>query len=200
MNLFRQSAEQALVKVRNLREEYRQYSFSPDLNKVSIADLVQVIGRMYTLTVNVRGVYFQGEYTRGMLLRYEHRADIFVRDSLDDALKRFTVVKELCHLVLDEPEDFSTRGVDTIGALQHDVRFDGVASRTSHSEALAEICAIEVMYPIECREADLSKKQFSAAQAAHAHGLPLPIVERALSSLYHSGISDVWDSVGRPKV
>jgi Zn-dependent peptidase ImmA (M78 family) len=192
-------AENAFRKVKHVREEYRRYSLGANMNVVSIEDLVATIASMYNLKIERKGVKFEAEYTRGMLLRYEGRAIIYVRHQLDEDLKRFTAVKELCHLFLDEKEDWSVDGVTTISDLQNDVRLSELAKNTSQSEVFAEIAAIELMYPFECRCGDLEKVTtdgFSSSKIALHHGMPTAMVERALSTRYHEFAQSLWAVIG----
>ena len=94
-------AETVFRKVKHVREEYRAYTLAPNLNVLSIEDLFKIVERMYGGKIERFGVPFPASYTRGMLLRYFGRSIIYVRHQLDDDWKRFTAVKETCHIFLD---------------------------------------------------------------------------------------------------
>jgi Zn-dependent peptidase ImmA (M78 family) len=200
MLLDTQKAEAVFRKVKHVREEYRTYTLSPNMNLLSVEDLFSVVSRMYKLQILRYGVPFSAEYTRGMLLRYNNKAIIYVRHQLDDDWKRFTAVKETCHVFLDEQEDWSTDGVKTIADLQSDLTLSAngqVAKKTSQSEALAELAAIELMYPYECRMADLQDGSQSSTKIAIQHGMPQAMVERALMDSYRHVSAFLWARVGQ---
>lgn len=194
-------AEVVFRKVKQVREEYRRYTLAPDLNRISVEDLLATIQQMYSVRLERYSVPFEAHYTRGMLLRYAARSVIYVRHSLDGDLKRFTAVKETCHVVLDEKEDWSVKGVETITALQNDLFLNGeseMAKQTTQSEMFAEIAAIELMYPYECRKKDLESGSLNVTKIAVQHGMPESMVERALSKNFRHIADFLWPKVGLP--
>ncbi len=194
-------AEAVFRKVKHVREEYRVYTHAPNLNVLSIEDLFKIVERMYGGKIERFGVPFSASYTRGMLLRYEGRSIIYVRHQLDDDWKRFTAVKETSHIILDEKEDWSTDGVQTIAELQNDLSLNGngqFAKRTTQSEIFAELAAMELMYPHECRKSDLGNGELNLTKIAIQHGMPLAMVERALSKSYRAISDSLWETVGAP--
>lgn len=199
-----EKAQDAFRKVKHLREEYRNYSLAPNLSRLSVEDLFAIVRQMYQIDIVKRGVPFEARHTRGMLLRFRQEARIYVRHDLDDDMKRFTAVKELCHVILDEEEDWSVDGVNTIEQLQNDLHLNGnntkakVAASTSQAELLAELAALELLYPIECRQADQRRQNFVTQRAAYEHGIPVSMVERAISENYREAADRLWEDVGLP--
>ncbi len=164
-----------------------------------VEDLSDCVSAMYQLNIHKFGVPFVAEHTRGMMLRYPDRAEIYVRHTLNESWKRFTAVKELCHVMLDEEDDWSTDGVQTISDLQSDLRLSEVGTATSQSETLAELAAMELMYPFECREVDRRKiatGETTPVKIAVYHNMPTAMVERALLSSYHEVAGTLWDQIG----
>lgn len=153
---------------------------------------------MYGVTITKSQVPFEGTFLRGLMERYAASIIIRVRKNQDDDWKRFTSVKELCHVVIDETEDWSTAGVETINDLlvEYYLTEGDAARRVTQSEMFAEIAAIELMYPFEFREADISKLKTSDTthvRIANQHGLPASMVGRALDAHYHINIaSKFW--------
>lgn len=199
-----EKAQDAFRKVKHLREEYRSYSLAPNLNRLSVEDVFAIVRQMYQIEIVKQGVPFEARHTRGMLLRFRHKALIYVRHDLDDDMKRFTAVKELCHVILDEEEDWSVDGVNTIEQLQNDLHLNGndakakMAASTSQAELLAELAALELLYPIECRRADQQRQNFVAERAAYEHGIPVSMVERSISENYREAADRLWSDVGLP--
>src|SRR5690349_19675855 len=112
-----QRVEAVYRKVKHIKEHMRQYCIAPDRAKLSVEDLQWCISDMYGLVIEKKEVAFEGEYLRGMVERYQQRARILIRAGQGEEVMRFTAVKELCHLALDEAEDWSPRGHETIESL-----------------------------------------------------------------------------------
>jgi len=131
-----------------------------------------------------KDVSFKGVYVGGRLERYKDHAEIALRADQDDRWKRFVTVKELLHLLIDKEHHFCPYGDQMIEALLQRGLI-GLASETQHpnsppaqSELIAEIAAIEVMYPIDRRSKDLENSK----------GQPLPVrrvaLERQMPEFY----------------
>lgn len=123
--------------------------------------------------------YDDATFIRGLFERYDDRIVIYIRDGQTPEWVRFTIVKELCHALIDEPGDFSPKGEETIRDLikYHGVTLDEISSAVLHSERLAEITALELIYPLEFRRADV---------AAISAGVKIPelVQKRAVPSLW----------------
>ncbi len=147
-------------KVKALKEHRELYCLDPKRIPVSINDLKYIIEDMYGLNIGWNEVLFSAEMIRSVVERYNnHHALIYVRSGLADDLKRFSVTKELMHIVIDEEEDWSVDGVDTLTSFFTEISIKGenggsVAERRAQSELLAEFAAVEVLYPHEFREQD----------------------------------------------
>ena len=189
----------AFKKVQHVQEEYSQYTLSGKTNVLSIEDLYRVVGNMYQLRITKTQVPFEGNFLRGLMERYEASIKIRIRMNQTDDWKRFTAVKELCHVIIDEKEDWSTDGVTTIKDLLMEYFLgDGEeAKRASQSEMMAEMAAVELLYPYECRASDLRDK-VSFVKIASYHGLPQAMVSRVLDSHYHNNVAQpIWAALAR---
>lgn len=186
--------ESTYRKVKQIKEYMQQYCIAPDRAKLSIEDLQRCVSEMYSLKIEKREVAFEGIHLRGLIERYQDRARILVRSAQPDDWMRFTATKELCHIVIDEPEDWSPLGHKTIQSLVIEERMDQdedeitqkarkLADARAQSEKLAEIAAAELMYPHQHRAADLkdcnSEKTTLQAIALHFH-TPVYIIGVAL--------------------
>lgn len=175
--------ESVYRKIKLIKEHMKMYCLAPDRAKLSVEDLQWCISDMYNLKIQKLEVAFEGEYVRGMVERYPDRARILVRAGQSDEWMRFTSVKELCQLAIDEPEDWSPLGHKTIENLLIEEHLDleqdeatqkarKIADGKAQSEKMAEIAAIELMYPYEFREGDLEaigKTTTLKAVALHFH-------------------------------
>jgi hypothetical protein len=180
-----------LKKVAVLREQMSAMCLGkPDL-VISVMDLHYVVEQVYSLKIEMIEVSFAAVYLRGKVERYEDgRARVLVRSGVSETDKRLATVKELCHLVLDEKDDWSTDGVKMIEDIMSDSRAktsgQGQAPTPSmplESEALALMAAGEIMYPSEYRVNDAAKlaaDQTTISAIALQHDVPGFVVEDAL--------------------
>jgi Zn-dependent peptidase ImmA (M78 family) len=187
--------ESTYRKVKHIKEHMTRYCVAPDRAKLSVEDLQWCICDMYGITIAKLEVAFDGEFLRGLVERYENHARILIRASQPDEWMRFTAVKELCHIVIDQREDWSTRGHETIQSLlledQLDQQENGDAQRalaavTVQSERLAIIAATELMYPHEFRDSDLKEIEV-AKTTLRKIALYFHVPEYVIGSALHPG-------------
>ena len=178
-----------LKKVAVLREQLEQMCLGKQGLELSVMDLHYVVGQVYNLEIEMRAVSFQAVYLRGKVERYENnRARVLVRANLTDTEKRHVTVKELCHLALDEQDDWSVDGAAMLEALIAESQAGSLPETHAlltpvESEALALLAAGELMYPADYREADAAKLTAgttTVSAIALQHGVPPFVVEQAL--------------------
>jgi hypothetical protein len=203
--------ETVFRKIKQIEEYRNAYCLAPDRAKMSVEDLQWCIENMYDLKIEKKEVAFEGVFLSGMVERYERRARILLRkDQPEDAL-RFVTTKELCQLAIDEPEDWSPRGTETIDAYMNELRLDlgggperDLAPDLAQSERLAFLAAIELMYPFRYRTADALQvkdgKMTLRAIAVHFH-VPEFVVGQALHVRHLELAARGWEMVAdRPLV
>ena len=201
MILGREACLKVFKKVKFIREEYKLYILGANINVLSIQDLETVISQMYGVKFVKTQVAFDGEYLRGMMERWPDHVKIRVRQDQSEDQKRFTAVKEMCHVVVDEKEDWSVDGVSTITSLLYDwaLETDEEAQRATHSEMLAEVAALELLYPFECRAGDLkllAEDATTPTKIATYHKMPIRMVSRALTLDYHTDFAgSIWAEI-----
>lgn len=192
-------------KVHHIREEYQRYVIGNNTHLIAIEDLQRVVENMYDLAIVKTQLNFSSVFIRGMMERHKDKILIRVYSGQPLDWKRFTTVKEMCHVVIDEAEDWSVEGVTTLKEMIHEFSLESTpdsaeeAEKVSQSELLAEIAATEIMYPYEVRQGDLkrlSEKATTFDIIAKEHGLPVSVVGRALSKSYHEEIAiPIWGMV-----
>ncbi|MFT8483753.1 MAG: ImmA/IrrE family metallo-endopeptidase [Gluconobacter cerinus] len=170
-------------KVFQVQEEMKSYCLAGDSPVASIDDLTYAISQMYQRPINrseVRGRKF--EHVDSFLLRWKDRCDIIVNRNLLEPEFRFACAKELCHILLDEEEDWSPDGVTTISTLLRDheleVFTDGDHAPTKRLvwEHLALFAAAEFLYPNYQLEQDrkgLISGVLSIEEIAKTRDLPI---------------------------
>lgn len=182
-------------KVKQIKEHMARYRLAPDRSKLSVEDLQWCISDMYGVEITKHEVAFEGEFLRGLVERYDSHARILIRAGQPDEWMRFTAVKELCHIAVDQREDWSAKGHETIQSLLLEDQLDqqengdtqrALAAVTVQSERLAIIAATELMYPHQYRDIDL--KEIEAGKttlrkiALHFH-----VPEYVIGSAQHPG-------------
>lgn len=180
-----------LQKTRVVREHLAKICAKPQGPVLRIMDLHWAVEDIYQLKIEMLKVSFEAEHMRGMLERYSNdTARILVRANQPPEMIRFVAVKELCHLIIDEKDDWSHIGTETIKELLKEWELaakDGVGLKCPpnalQSEFLAEIAAMELIYPFEFRDPDLAKlegRQTTIAKIALEHKAPAFGIEQAL--------------------
>lgn len=196
--------EGTFAKVRDLQEFIQQYVLAANKLPVSVEDIQWAIESKYGLKIEKRLVDFEARHIRGMMERYQDgTAKVYVRraqtpDPEQNIFwQRFISVKEMIHLAIDEPEDFSPRGTETIEELIRDHSFEAMkpAREEIQSEVLAELAAFELLYPMEFRLADTDAVT-SYSVLAVQYAVPDYVIERCLSSGYMKVARATWNEVG----
>lgn len=180
-----------LKKVEVVREQLSTMCVGKQGPVLSVMDLAYVIGEVYSLTIEMTVVDFRAEHLKGNLERYaDGRARVLVRADLNEAEKRLVAVKELCHLIIDEEDDWSADGTATIDEylkMESTVGDDNqpLAGSAIHSELMAMMAATELVYPTEYRDADadkMGKGGATLASIALEHEVPAYVVRHAIDN------------------
>lgn len=184
--------ERVFLKVANVRAHLRRRALEGIQLQLDWRTLADVVADMYALKISVFEVTASGTTVAGFVERYADYATIMVRSSQTEDMLRFVTVKELCHLIIDENEDWSNDGLRTIRETKLDIDLtsingDGVTdpSRVQMSETLAIFAAVALMYPCEFHAADIEKVtsgQKTVARIALEHGVPGWLVEFAFNN------------------
>jgi hypothetical protein len=193
-----------LNKVRILREHLEKHCPNDQGPVVNPMDVHWAVQEVHGLQIDMLEVAFEATHLSGKAERYrDQHARVLVRSNLSDDMKRLVTVKELCHLAIDEQDDWSTLGVETIKGLMAEWRLlrengEGHQNPTDPlvSEMLAEIAAIEIMYPMSFREADLAKLASDKTTIKHIaleHQIPAAAVETAL--MHHEILKEAWSAI-----
>lgn len=189
---------QVFVLARRVNHYYWMHTTADDNDgSVSVENLQEIIGRLAQLKISKWLVDFDGTSLRGNVERYSDRVEIHVRKSLSPYWRRFTVVKELCHLLLDSEEDWSVDVVTTISDLLSFSGFSGDESAEIRSEKLAEVMALELIYPIEHRRRDKEAVANGAktSDIATLRKVPAIWIERAHNEDYLSACEGAWEAL-----
>lgn len=195
-----QKVARVLAKVRVARERHCEMWPPKDSHVLSVMDFHATLQDVYDLKIEMLKVYFSADHVRGKVERFAGGARILVRASQTPEFLRFVTVKELCHVMNDEEDDWSPRGGETISGLLKEWELleengDGHSDPSDpiKSEMLAEIAAIEMMYPREFRGADIQKianKETTIQKIALQHEVPPYAIEQA--HRHHDVLENCW--------
>jgi len=197
----------AFRKAQQINEEYSRYMLDGSRLPVSVDDLVELVSDMYKIKINMKLVDFQSEHLRGMIEKIgDTEANIYIKERQQETTKRFVTVKELSHVIIDEPEDFNPDGCGTIDGFIEAEQFtikNGedfvMPPQYIQGEAIAKAIATEIMFPYEMRD-DLHndvyvKKSRSIMDVCQQFGMPQFAVTRAFSDNYRDIADRVWAEI-----
>lgn len=113
--------------------------------------------------------------------------NIYVRQQQAQEWRDFSACKELFHVVLDDPETTNFRTTAIFEHVQTVVTtlipLDGNPCKSASSELLAEIAAVEFLFPYCDRRRAVTDKT-PEILIANQYELPFPLIERYLSPYY----------------
>lgn len=197
--------ERVFRKVLAVREHLAKRALEGAQNELSYETLADTIADMYRLDISIYVVEAAGNLVAGNVERYaDGRAIILAKAQQSEPMLRLVIVKELCHLMIDEEDDWSVDGLATIREMK--VEFDlarangdGVVnpSRTQMSEYLAMISAVALMYPCEYHKGDSEKvaaDEKSVARVALEHNMPGWAVELAFN---HGDLFEIYEKISK---
>jgi hypothetical protein len=183
--------------------------FGGDENKlaISVDAVTDYIAEHCGIEIEIREVVFEATHLKGRKETYKLDGAISVvieiRSNLSDFWKRFVALKELMHIIVDKDDDDLTPYGDVILeklVLEGHIGIisgDG-DSPPAQSELVAEIAAIEVIYPIGLRRADSDaiedeNSDITPSKVGLKYEAPGPIVSTALNLEYLKFIVNALD-------
>lgn len=186
----------ALLKAQAVLAEVEIFAGDTSKIPISIDQLHQTVSRLSEYSIDLKLVSFEAHYIYGRCEKYEgRRAVIDIKYDLPKDWRRFVTAKELMHLMIDEDEDMSPYGDQTLEKLVQDGHIGVISTNgselPSQSELIAEVAAIELLYPIQLRLDDLKEtasQMVNHKKTAITYGIPINYVETAFSSQYLSVI------------
>lgn len=180
--------------------------FNGDTSKlaISVDAVTDYIAKHCNVSIEIREVIFEATHLKGRKETYKDgRVIIEIRSNLSDFWKRFVALKELMHILVDKDEDDLTPYGDVILEKLVLEGHIGVISGDgdtppAQSELVAEVAAIEVIYPVVLRRADSDEihnpdSDITMSKIGLKYEAPSPIVSTALNDEYLSFIVAALD-------
>lgn len=192
-----------------IREHYDLYSLSSGSDEVSIEDLKDVISEFTGMTINVHEVPWDAHRFLGTIQRFPRHAEIYVAErgergepyKLTYCEQRFIAVKEMGHLLIDQPDNFAVHAAD----LLQDVCFPAFAELDKRprlqSEEISVLFALETLFPFQKRKPHLERiknGQDTALAVATHFRIPEKQVERAMNPSYVAACEGLYRLLDRP--
>lgn len=159
---------------------------------ISVDAAKEVIEELSGYEVTMRSVFFEATHVYARVEKYKDKtALVDVRHNLPAPWKRFVAAKELLHLIIDKDEDMSPYGDETLDKLVRDGHI-GIISQNgdkppAQSELIAEVAAMELLYPIQNRQTDLQDvraEKTSFAKLSLRYAIPVNFIDTVFSDGY----------------
>lgn len=209
MKITSDEAYPAFIEVAKVRETLAQYCLAPDKVPVSLDDIEDAISNEYNAVVEKKTLPFKSDLVRGMIRIFrpdgadKTRAQIIVDADMNHAMMRLVQTKELCHVMLHNMENCTDDPTEIIAYyVQESVLVDvnGDPKLDVKNEALADLCAYELLFPHELRTGAAQKiaaKEESVFTIADWLGIPQHVVEHVLDDKYLHFADAVWARVNQ---
>lgn len=162
---------------------------------VSVENIQKIVELMTGIKIEKFLVPSEGKFIRGFTDRNHSTAQIYIADNQSDEWKRQTTVKELCHILCDNEDEFQPNPKETIEHIIADEgKFDEHSTPVAMSERIAEIVAIELLYPLELRDSDLVHLGEGASISALAltRKVPPRYIEIACNEQHIKLSREIW--------
>lgn len=152
-------------KVNEFRKAMSAKGFDPEKTPVSVKEIKETAEEYLGISIKISSVVFEGTYLHSAVFRFDKHADVLIRSDISEPMQRFAAIKEICHLVMDPEESWTTDIPDSVKKLLEQPSFVEVDhSTTAESieetdkvvivENIAELAATEILYPPERRDND----------------------------------------------
>lgn len=197
----------AFYAAKRVNHYYHMHTSGDDIasQRVSVENIHTIIELLTGLTIQKSEVDVESEFHRALVERYvdagtEKKVNaIYVIGGESSAWKRFATVKELCHILIDTDEDFQPDPCVTIANMKDTPQFlEEHNPPATDSEYLAEVIAMELIYPLEHRREDIKSleagKTTIEAIAEH-RDVPLKYVSLGVTNGHFETCVMIWKSL-----
>lgn len=186
MRIRKADLQNCLAKAQDIINIYKTDYINGGAIPRSVDTLVDLIARHERKNVEIKLLELtaDAQAVRGMYIAYDDRYEVCLLSGQNHCWQRFVLCKELFHVILDNDEYRNMH----IGALVEEFTgsFPEIDSRPSPkvtNEKVAEICAMEFLFPYEDR-VRLVAGEYNSGELAQRYRLPRVFVERYLSVDY----------------
>jgi Zn-dependent peptidase ImmA (M78 family) len=187
MQISRAFLTQCFSEVNNISEIYRLNYLAADATVRSVDNLHNLCGTFLEKKVLLKfhKQRFSDSSVRGFYVNYPDRFEIVILQGQNKCWTRFVTCKELFHVILDGTE---SRTIDIEGLIdEFTISFletEHSATSSAATEILAEVAAMEFLFPYENRAAALEKcndDPENYMEIARFYSIPRVLVEKYLN-------------------
>lgn len=177
-----------------MTEQYKLYVLAAEGFPRSVDNLLELCTQHQQKQIEVQTLDLKDKAISGMYVNFGTRYAIVVDVGLNQCWKRFVICKELFHVLLDAEE---YRNMNIYAHLE-EVKStfplpDSHPGSAAISEAMAEIAAMEFLFPYSSRVAELAQNATPDYLAlAHKYKIPQVFVENYLSPSYMENIGAMF--------
>lgn len=180
----------------------------PKDTRLPVDELVAIVTKERDITIDVRLVPFEARHLVSLVERQSEKHFLLaVREDAPLVERRYGVVKEICHIIGDEPEDYQPHGERTLdGIMQvenaqlYDKTLDLGGDRPAvQSEKRAERMADELVYDRRLRTTDVRRSranEISLVGLASAYGIPPVVITRVFRPMAMELTHSLWRQAG----
>jgi Zn-dependent peptidase ImmA (M78 family) len=189
----------AFELARRLHEALWMKAIDPQY--LSVDELRDVVSDEFAVQIEIKLLDVETKAVYGFIERYAdgQKACVYIVKNIPVRWKRLVGVKEICHVVVDEREDWNPDGYDTLQRLvTGPLDLEAEENAAFRSEHIAELVATELLYPFENRKADrlaVAEGRLTVELLAGRYRLPVQIIERVLTPAYMSMCEKQWAAV-----
>ncbi len=183
MIISNEDAAFCIEEARQITEQYKLYVLNSGGCKKSVDDLEWLITQYCNKVVRVQDLNLPAEElsVRGAYVAWADGSyDIFLLAELSDRERRFVKCKELFHVVMDQPHCRSMEIYRHVEATNASIALpESKPNQPVAWEWLAEIAAMEFLFPYSAREAVLEASNDAPdyPEIAAMYGVPQVMVE-----------------------
>jgi Zn-dependent peptidase ImmA (M78 family) len=187
MQIEKKELQYCIKRALEISEVYRLRFIGGCAFPLSVDNLVDLVQshENKSVSINLIELSYDSEEVRGFYLAFESEYKIFLLEGQNRCWIRFVQSKELFHVLLDNDEyrniNLEDLIDDTSNSFQTD---DAVPDKPAVSEMLAEIAAMQFLFPYSDRLELLNNNNVNYLQIAQTYKVPQVLVERYMSPSY----------------
>lgn len=197
-----------LPMIRALQDGIWKGEPQPRDTRLPVDELVTLVKQTRDIEIDIRLVPFTARHLVSLVERQtEQQFLVAVREDAPLVERRYGVVKELCHIIGDEPADYQPHGERTLDGIMrvesahlYDKTLDLGGDRPAvQSEKRAERMADELIYDRRLRLEDMRRsrsQETTIAAMASAYGVPQLVMTRVFRPLAQGLTHDLWRKAG----
>lgn len=180
----------ALNEAYNIEQILRLHYRSADHNNRSDADLYDICSRYLSKKIKLftHKMSWDGSSILAFYVAYPDKYDICLLDGLNYCYSKFALCKELFHIIIENPEFESINFDYTIDKCVNGGDLNGADS----NEYIAEIAAMEYLFPFRIREILIKSGDIDFEKVAADYRIPRLLVEKYLTDYRMVTLSECY--------